>query len=349
MTTGIKSALDNVGFMAHSGAYVVVDGQFGSTGKGVLSALLAENFADQADLVMSNAGPNSGHTSYYEGEKIVLKQLPTFAVTARKMGLRIPTYLDAGAVIDQDTLEYEISDHSMEGWVHVHAHAARIRPEHSVADKDTTDRIGSTGKGMGPAIADKVRRHPDAVMNAAPPGAGYGLYKYLPFNPTRSRIMMEVSQGYSLGVNSGFYPYCTARECTVAQAMSDAGLHPHHFTMSLMALRTFPIRVAGNSGPCYLDQIETSWDELGQTPELTTVTQKVRRVFSFSKLQFMEAVAANRPDVLFVNFMNYVKDDHDAWVRRNIIHPYLMVMGILPEVVLLGYGPLTEDVKLWQP
>ena len=65
------------------GAHVLVDGQFGSTGKGLLASYLAEKAWDEGidfDIVVTSAGPNSGHTFYHKGEKIVLKMLPSFAV-----------------------------------------------------------------------------------------------------------------------------------------------------------------------------------------------------------------------------------------------------------------------------
>lgn len=52
----IKSALGDE-FMGHPGLTAVVDGQFGSTGKGVISALMAELFYDRVGQVLSNAGP----------------------------------------------------------------------------------------------------------------------------------------------------------------------------------------------------------------------------------------------------------------------------------------------------
>src|SRR5699024_2130928 len=56
--------------------------------------------------------------------------------------------------------------------------------------------------------------------------------------------------------------------------------------------RTYPIRVAGHSGPL---QGETSWEELGLPQERTTVTRKVRRVGSPDWDFVKQAVEANGP------------------------------------------------------
>jgi len=54
---------------------------------------------------------------------------------------------------------------------------------------------------------------------------------------------MEVSQGFSLGINSEFYPKVTSRECTVMQGLADARIAPSKLAKTYMAIRTYPIRV----------------------------------------------------------------------------------------------------------
>ena len=162
-------------------------------------------------------------------------------------------------------------------------------------------------------------------------------------------IFVETAQGFSLGINSGFYPYTTSRECTVGQALADARIPPRFLRRVAMTVRTFPIRVgntAGSSGPCYHDQEETSWEELGQTPELTTVTKRVRRVFTFSWEQYRQACRVNQPDLVFANFLNYLKEP-DA--QQEFLYKLETVAqaetGIRP-IILGGHGPMMEDVRL---
>lgn len=345
----VKRRLEDIGFLQEPGFYVLVDGQFGSTGKGLAAGLLAEMFHDKVEMVYSNAGPNSGHTNYFNDEQIVLKQLPSFAVTANKCGSRVDAYLDAGAVIAPDTLIEEILEHDMQGRVIVHPHASYVSDEAKDMDASNVSSIGSTGKGTGPAQIKKMMRLKDAVIGSS--GIGVDSYVEVAGYNTEKTYFVEVSQGFSLGINSGFYPYTTSRECTVMQALSDANVHPMFYRDSMMVVRTFPIRVAGNSGPCYYDQQEISWDALGVEPEITTVTKKVRRVFTWSTFQFMEALQSNRPGVVLLNFVNYLVNlsiDVDEFVEENVLKPYVAVMGHAPKAILLGYGPKSEDVQLWQ-
>lgn len=345
----VKAALMASGFLQNAGAYVVVDGQFGSTGKGLASGMLAEMFHENVDFVTSNAGPNSGHTNYYDGEKIVLKQLPTFAVTARKCGSTPLVYMNAGAVIAPDTLNEEIGEHGMTDMVIVHPHASCVNETAVKMDAVNIGYIGSTGKGTGPAQIMKMMRggtEAVAIGNANRINANIGIIA-----PHSDEVcLIEVSQGFSLGINSGFYPFTTSRECTVMQALSDAHIHPEIYRDSLMVVRTYPIRVAGNSGPVYDDQEEISWESLEVEPEITTVTKKIRRVFTWSDEQFMDATHKNRPGIVMLNFVNYLEKqgiDIDLFVRERVLHNYVTVLGRMPKAILLGYGPESKDVKLW--
>lgn len=356
----VKAALIRAQFLMNPGFYAVVDGQYGSTGKGLLSSVLAEHAGGEVDIVTSNAGPNSGHTSYFHDEKVVLRQLPTFSVMAQLFHGEMPwTHLNAGAIIEPACLKAEI-DAYVRQWtkLSVSSNAAVVTDDTKNSEAAMVGAIGSTGKGTGAALAAKVMRQSGAVFGGITTGLvqelsrefgaadlNMGLNAEMTLGKT---VLAEVSQGFSLGLNAGgFYPYCTSRDCTVAQAMSDANVHPSFYRDCAMVVRTYPIRVAGNSGPCYADQRELSWDQVGQTPELTTVTQKIRRIFTWSKGQFMDAVAANRPGVIMVNFMNYLQHvDQEAWLTRNVYEPYHAVMQRSPKMVLLGYGPKNEDVRV---
>lgn len=347
------------GFFVGGGFFAIVDGQFGSTGKGLLSSVLAEQFPNQIALVTSNAGPNSGHTSYYGDEKIVLQQLPTFAVMHKKFHGKMPdVYMNAGAIIEPSILDDEVKKYAGHmDRVFLNRRAALVREEGQKQEKSgIVSAIGSTGKGTGAALASKVMRDPGAVVDAH---YRDDLNHDGKLRLTRTnhaidalerghKVLAEVSQGFSLSLNAApFYPYCTSRDCTVMQAMSDAGVHPRYYRDCAMVVRTFPIRVAGTSGPGYSDQVETTWEAVGQTPEITTVTKKVRRIFTWSEQQYIAALLHNRPGVVMVNFMNYLnpgKVDREEWVRDKILRPYVNVMRQMPKAVLLGFGPCNSDV-----
>jgi adenylosuccinate synthase len=95
-------------------------------------------------------------------------------------------------------------------------------------------------------------------------------------------------------LHTRFYPQVTSSDCRAIDFLAMAGLSPwaeyvSGFEVWLVA-RTYPIRVAGNSGPLYR---ETDWRSLGLAPEVTTVTNRIRRVGFWDQDLVAEAILAN--------------------------------------------------------
>lgn len=355
------------------GAYVLVDGQFGSTGKGLLAGYIAEQVGHRINKVTTNAGPNSGHTAYYPlpfgimndqlpaHEKIVTKQVPVSSVFLEKMGYTHDVIINAGAIIDPFILLDEMGqwfNRPLGSRVLIHPSAALINDAAKQSDKVTENKIASTGKGVGPALVQKVMRTYGKKVLAQQVFPPFLPPEYRSWDDlwdwNKDRVFVETAQGFSLGINSSrFYPCVTSRECTVGQALSDARIPAQMLRKVVCTFRTYPIRVGNmesSSGDWYPDQEETTWEALGVTPELTTVTKRVRRVASWSWIQYRECLATNRPDTIFVNFMNYLKDDHQSFIER-LGHEYYDVMGRMPDFGLFGSGPLSSDIQgyRWMP
>lgn len=342
------------------GVHALSDGQFGSTGKGALAGWLAlkAHMLDQPfAATISNAGPNSGHTFYHNGEKHVLKQLPTFAVASSLLTAyphdRCRVILSGGAIIDPDILLAEVNRYpNVE--VFVNRNAAVITPEDKEAEHSgTVAAVAGTRSGTGAALARKVLRDPDAVAGSWEEYLNHPRITMIDARDQsvmiqwkKFRYFLEVSQGFSLGINQQFYPKCTSRECTITQGMADAALPPHSVMRSYLSLRTFPIRVGNvdghSSGDCYADQKEMSWDDFpGVVPERTTVTNRVRRIFSFSHEQLAQAMEANEPDFVFLNFMNYLNEPDTFYAKfaqmlDGIGYPHV---GVIP-----GWGPEPHQI-----
>lgn len=347
----------------------ILGGQMGSEGKGAASAWLSEQLhydKRHYDIVTSNAGCQSGHTSIVDGKKRVLFHFPTAGVLDPDTFI----YLNGGAVIDPDVLCQEFMDNDIS--LHrfcIHPNAAIVTPECCEAEgraDSAQTKIASTRKGVGEAISRKVLR--SAVLAG---NYDWGRHGFVPriqamdLNYTlRSggSVLCEIPQGLSLSLNSSFYPHVTSRDCTIGQAMSDAGVHPSFMGSTLLVMRTFPIRVGhikeqwavgpggdpdpiivSNSGGCYPDQQETSWEALGVEPEITTVTKRVRRVFTWSKLQLRDAMNQCRPQAVYLTFCDY-----PANVKQitNDIHDAAHALGLpSPARIVYQYGPATSDVR----
>ena len=89
-------------------------------------------------------------------------------------------------------------------------------------------------------------------------------------------------------------------------------------------------------------------EKLGQEPERTTVTQRIRRIFTWSEIQYREMLRANKPDAVFLNFVNYLPPDSiKEFVESKIVIPYVEEIGRKLDFVLLGSGPYNESVYLY--
>lgn len=348
----VTAALKSAGCFA-AGAHFIVDGQFGSTGKGVMASVYAQAGRQLIDIVTTNAGPNSGHTAYLPtGEKVMTQQIPVASVVLRSLGLAHWVYLNAGSIIDPAILNEERKRwHMWRPYLGIHPNAALIEKEDLEEEsRGSVAAIASTAKGVGSALARKLLRRGNIASQRT------GWWNELVAADVREGgphdfcVLVETAQGFSLGINGRFYPHCTSRECTVQQAAADARIPWRSIRTVMACYRTYPIRVGntsvGYSGDWYPDQEETTWEAIGVEPELTSVTKRIRRVATWSSTQFRESIAINQPNVVFLNFAEYLPDDKLQQLIRLIRKDYKTVMDQDLPLLLLGYGPNNGDVRL---
>src|SRR5262245_30312046 len=141
---------------SYRGIHCVVDGQFGSTGKGALSAWLAHRCWDNHCLpnfagAIYSGGPNSGHTFVFDGQQHVVKQLPVFSAYFHCLGYPMPAYLSAGAIIDREALKAEAEKYSRV-MIYVHPNATIVTDEDREAEHEgTVAEVAGTRSGTGAA------------------------------------------------------------------------------------------------------------------------------------------------------------------------------------------------------
>ncbi len=342
MSTGLRA-------MKMNKADVIVDLQFGSTGKGLICGWLART--GQYDTVVAANMPNAGHTYIENGRKWVHKALPSGIFVSKNI------MIGPGSVFDPERLAKEIEDSAdiLAGKrIVIHESAGILSDAHRTEERSTLSRISSTMQGSAACLKQKISRE-DGVIAGDCRGVlrHYGLEQYI-VNQWQwlktilgaNKILVEGSQGYSLGLSAGFYPYCTSRECTASRVMADCGIPPGMLYKVIGTARCHPIRVGntsdGHSGSGYWDQIEISWADLGVAPETTTVTGRIRRVFTFSDQQIREAVIANCVDEVFLNFANYDIGYAGEVVRA--INDICSDLEIGQGVTMIGMGPDRADV-----
>lgn len=341
---------------------LIVDLQFGSTGKGLIAGYLAEK--NGYDVVINANMPNAGHTYINDdGREWIHKVLPNGIVSPNLRAVMI----GAGSVFSLDRLEKEIADSAdllQKAVILIHPNAVPLKPSHFQDEQNSGmhDKMGSTAQGSGAALAEKIARPVGTPVIASqdPSFMAWSnrifhahnvlvgvctTIEWCAYLETAESILAEGAQGFSLGVSEQFYPYCTSRDCTPARFMADMGIPLPFLRDVIGTARCHPIRVAGESGGHYDDQTELSWEQLGQEPEKTTVTKKVRRVFSFSEQQIRDAIFACQPTQIFLNFCNYLEpagyNDIISTIEIALDH-HSLVEG---KIAYLGHGAKRGDVQ----
>ena len=269
----------------------VIGAQWGDEGKGKVVDILAEHF----DVIArAGGGANAGHTIVVGGKKHVFHLLPSGCLHDGK-----PVVLGAGMVIHLPTLIEEIEILKNAGIDIIPrlkiSHEAHIVFDfHKEIDKVIEERrsgtkegkIGTTGRGIGPAYVDKAMRTGIRMESADELRAAlaiatelvkqaYGVtvdtkkevaqvraaldivgdcvddavaYFYATMQDGAS-ILIEGAQGALLDIDHGTYPYVTSSATSSAGAMHYLGLPPMSLTSCIGIAKAYCTRVGSGEFP----------------------------------------------------------------------------------------------------
>ena len=135
--------------------------QWGDEGKGKIVDVLTPKY----DLVCRfQGGPNAGHTLEFDGQKYVLRSIPSGIFQGNKVNV-----IGNGVVLDPALFKAEVdqlmaSGHPLTERLLISRKAHLILPTHRLLDAANeaskgAGKIGTTGKGIGPTYTDKVSRN----------------------------------------------------------------------------------------------------------------------------------------------------------------------------------------------
>ncbi len=139
---------------------IVVGAQWGDEGKGKVVDILS---SDMDIVVRYQGGANAGHTIHLQGNKFILHLIPSGILHPQTTCI-----IGNGVVVDPVALIEEMSllqnkGIKIDGRLKISNRAHLIFPYHKLLDQvkeasDFEQRIGTTGRGIGPAYSDKINR-----------------------------------------------------------------------------------------------------------------------------------------------------------------------------------------------
>ncbi len=290
---------------------IIMGGQFGSEGKGEFTAWYSKKY--YYDLVIRTGGPNAGHTMTIDSKSYRMRQVPCAWHTNSKLAL------GPGSVIDLSVLQKEIEyiDINRNGFLIIDRNASIITLSDIKYERNdiTLNNISSTCTGTGSAKANKILR-----IGSVAKGLSADKIKIVDLSKeiNNKDILIESTQGFGLSLNySGFYPYVTSSDIIPTQILADAGIANCKDYEVIGVMRTFPIRVAGNSGPL---KNEITFGLIGQKPEYTTVTNKIRRIGEWDTELANNFGLICKPDAICLTFLDYLDSKNVFSAIKKVEH-----------------------------
>jgi len=293
---------------------IVVGGQFGAEAKGKTSAYLASRYPYSA-LVRVGA-PNSGHSVQVDNKRYKLCQLPCAALTNHTAFICI----GAGALIDERILKVELDmiPNATTRLV-IDRNAGIITEKHRLLENHRRQFEALRypfNEGVGDAQAEKVLRN-EGFLRAEDIGwlrpyiANVSDFLNELVDKGKS-VLIEGNQGFGISLNHGYWPHVTSRDVLASSLLSDCGLSPLVVRDIYLVVRTYPVRVAGNTGSMgateltWGDIVKRSGAPLAEFREVTRGTNTPRRISEFNWEILEKAVRANRPTQIVVTFADYL-------------------------------------------
>ena len=133
---------------------VIVGAFWGDEGKGKIISYLA--LKDNLDFCVRTGSVNAAHTVWYEGKKYALHMVPAAFINPKTRLL-----IAAGANVDVKTFFNEVALTQVDKKrIGIDQNASIIEQKHCEQDKASAVNkgIGTTGRGVGPALEERVRR-----------------------------------------------------------------------------------------------------------------------------------------------------------------------------------------------
>ncbi len=287
---------------------VVIGAQWGDEGKGKITDLLSRS----ADVVVRyQGGVNAGHTIVVDDKVLKLHLIPSGILYKNTSCL-----IGSGTVVDPKILLKEIdmlidngidiSGLKISSTSHVTMPYHRILDEAMEADRGS-NKIGTTGRGIGPTYADKSQRNGIRIRDLLNKERLSDVIEIPLREKNKKNILFEGAQGTLLDLDHGTYPFVTSSNPISGGACIGAGVGPTLIDRVIGVAKAYTTRVGEGPFPTELqgsinDQLCDRGSEFG------TTTGRRRRCGWFDGVIGKYAASVNGLDCLAVTKLDVLDE-----------------------------------------
>ena len=227
---------------------VIVGAFWGDEGKGKIISYLA--LKDNLDFCVRTGSVNAAHTIWFEGKKYALHMVPAAFINPKTRLL-----IAAGANVDVKTFFDEMALTQVNTKrIGIDQNASIIEQKHCEQDKASAVNkgIGTTGRGVGPALEERVRRTAKLAKDI-PELKPFVCDQIMEVNDgldAGKSVLLEGTQGFMLSLFlGGGYPYVTGRDTGASAIASEAGVGPTRVDDVIIVYKSFMTRVGAGPLP----------------------------------------------------------------------------------------------------
>jgi adenylosuccinate synthase len=324
---------------------VIVGAFWGDEGKGKIISYLA--LKDNIDFCVRTGSVNAAHTVWFEGKKYALHMVPAAFLNPKTRLL-----IAAGANVDVKIFFNEVELTKVQGRIAIDQNASIIEEKHSAQDKASAINkgIGTTGRGVGPALEERVRRTAKLAKDI-PELKPYLTDQVQEVNDgldSGKKVVLEGTQGFMLSLFlGGGYPYVTGRDTGASAIASEAGVGPTRVDDVLIVYKSFITRVGAGLLPGEITKEEAQkrgWFEVAAG------TGRDRRSAPFdfdlakktAKINGATQAAMTKLDCIFPSCRSAKKYGDLPKEAKEFIKEVEDKTGV--PIVLIGTGPEALDI-----
>ena len=324
---------------------VIVGAFWGDEGKGKIISYLA--LKDNIDFCVRTGSVNAAHTVWFEGKKYALHMVPAAFLNPNTRLL-----IAAGANVDVKTFLDEVELTKVKGRIAIDQNASIIEEKHSAQDKASAVNkgIGTTGRGVGPALEERVRRTAKLAKDI-PELKPYLTDQVQEVNDgldVGKKVILEGTQGFMLSLFlGGGYPYVTGRDTGASAIASEAGVGPTRVDDVLIVYKSFITRVGAGPLPGEITKEEAQkrgWFEVaaGTGRDRRSAPFDIELARKTAKINGATQAAMTKLDCIFPNCRNARNYDDLPKEAKDFIKEVEDKTEV--PIVLIGTGPEAMDI-----